>query len=281
MKRKHLIAIFAGLAAIAVFTTDASAYYSPSRGRFLSRDPGPGGIASTVRVGTDGGFLPRDPISTINQPKADFARFQQVASTRNTGPVRIGVGVASQPPGRAIARGPISNTAYADGMNLYQYCRSNPAVYVDPLGLYSSNSDSGSNSGSGSGSDSGSGSEYTGAPSGGSMEDILNGPRSCGLVPIRRWSKRILAWVGKDTDENNQFRHCLWQCLLTHHCGEKWARFAGWGHELGRPDNADQRADLANNIIGRGLGEKACKPIDCYSGCRNAVKTGKTQSRGN
>ena len=64
MRATHLIAVLVGLVAIAIAATDASAYYHPTVGRFLQRDPGPGGPA---RVGAGraapvgGRFIPRDP----------------------------------------------------------------------------------------------------------------------------------------------------------------------------------------------------------------------------
>ncbi len=41
MKTSHLVAIVVAVVAIAIFASEASAYYNPSTGRFLSRDPGP------------------------------------------------------------------------------------------------------------------------------------------------------------------------------------------------------------------------------------------------
>ncbi len=65
MRRTHLIAVLAGLAAIGLITADAAAVYHPTMGRFLQRDPGPGGV-SPARIGSAGpavgsGFIPRDP----------------------------------------------------------------------------------------------------------------------------------------------------------------------------------------------------------------------------
>ena len=93
-KRSLIIALLV-IATLSVFTADASAMYHPAMGRFLQRDPGPGG---PVRIGsagpaTVGGFVPRDP----------------------TG-----------------------RRQYADGMNLYQYVRSNPTNRRDWTGLESS-----------------------------------------------------------------------------------------------------------------------------------------------
>ena len=64
MRRTHLIALLAAVAAIGVLAADASAYYHPGLGRFLSRDPGPA-ESGPVRVGARGpavrsGFAPRD-----------------------------------------------------------------------------------------------------------------------------------------------------------------------------------------------------------------------------
>jgi len=63
MKGIKTLAVLVGLATIAIVASDASAYYHPRLGRFLSRDPGSGG---PMRVGAarpvvGGGFAPRDP----------------------------------------------------------------------------------------------------------------------------------------------------------------------------------------------------------------------------
>lgn len=81
MKHTHLIAVLIGFAAISVFTTNASAYYHPTMGRFISRDPGPGG-GSAAPV-TDSRFIPRDPTGT-NQYADGMNLYQYVRS----GPTR-------------------------------------------------------------------------------------------------------------------------------------------------------------------------------------------------
>jgi len=63
MKRTHLIPAFVGFVAVCILAADASAYYHPGMGRFMSRDPGAG---SAARIGAggpaaQGGFIPRDP----------------------------------------------------------------------------------------------------------------------------------------------------------------------------------------------------------------------------
>ena len=93
MRSNYLFAILVGFAAVAILAADASAMYHPTMGRFMQRDPGPGGMSAEPRVGTagpatGGGFLPRDP--------------------------------ARQ---------------YRDGMDLYEYVRSQPLYGIDPSGL--------------------------------------------------------------------------------------------------------------------------------------------------
>jgi hypothetical protein len=89
MKTTRLVAAFAGLLALTVFASGASAMYNPSLGTWLQRDPGPGGMMPAPRIGggpaMGSGFLPRDQ--------------------------------------------------YADGMNLFQYCRVSPLMLTDPEGL--------------------------------------------------------------------------------------------------------------------------------------------------
>ena len=85
---ERLIAVLISLTTIATLAADASAYYHPTVGRFISRDPGSGGNSSPPAAITH--FHPRDPTGT-NQ--------------------------------------------YADGMNLYEYVRSQPTSLVDPQGL--------------------------------------------------------------------------------------------------------------------------------------------------
>ena len=65
MRSRHVLAALAALTAIAIVSTDASAYYHPTVGRFLQRDPGPGGPIRTgaaAAPATGGDFAQRDPI---------------------------------------------------------------------------------------------------------------------------------------------------------------------------------------------------------------------------
>jgi hypothetical protein len=81
MRTTRLIAVLVGLAAIAMVAADAKAYYHPGMGRFMSRDPGPGGA---MRVGgggpaAAGGFIPRDPTGS-NQYADGMNLYQYVSS---------------------------------------------------------------------------------------------------------------------------------------------------------------------------------------------------------
>src|SRR5690606_30779465 len=70
----------------------------------------------------------------------------------------------------------------------------------------------------------------------------------------------------KEGDENGAFRHALWQSAITTEFGSKIAKEAGNAHEKNpfadlkvrsfqNLADADQTADLLNNIIGRNIGE--------------------------
>ena len=100
MKIRSLAIVAAALIVTAV-ATPALAMYHPGMGRFMQRDPhGTMNVAMAPRIAISGlpapgGFAPRDPMPAQSQP----------------------------------------GLQYADGMNLYQYVRSRPTVYLDPSGL--------------------------------------------------------------------------------------------------------------------------------------------------
>lgn len=99
MKIRSLTIVAAAFIITAV-SAPALAVYHPGMGRFLQRDPhGTMNAPTAPRIGmagsaAGGGFVARDPMPTRPQP----------------------------------------GLQYADGMNLYQYLRSNPLRYVDPSG---------------------------------------------------------------------------------------------------------------------------------------------------
>ncbi|MFA7237726.1 MAG: hypothetical protein WC058_12760 [Phycisphaeraceae bacterium] len=91
MKLRTLAIVIVALL-FAAIASPAQAMYHPGMGRFMQRDPGPGGIYGAVShhkrsagSGASSHFIPQDQ--------------------------------------------------YGDGMNLYQYVRSNPIALVDPMGL--------------------------------------------------------------------------------------------------------------------------------------------------
>lgn len=100
MRRRHLIAVLAVIVVSGFSVSKASAYCHPSLGRWLQRDPGPGGMMPTPRVGMAGpavgdGFVARDPMPMQAQPWLQ----------------------------------------YTDGMNLYQYAGSPPLPALTPQAL--------------------------------------------------------------------------------------------------------------------------------------------------
>lgn len=116
-----------------------------------------------------------------------------------------------------------------------------------------------------------------------SLQDITGGPCSCLPSDIKSWSEGILDWVDiwggifddpGSTDKSNAFRHCLWQCLLTQHCGKNIAALAGWWHENPNPKDPDYIADIINNQEGRRNGMEAPCPANCYQMCREDLDNG-------
>jgi hypothetical protein len=126
MKRTHLIAVLAGVLAAGIFTADASAYYHPTMGRFMQRDPG-AGAGGPMRVGdggpvVGGGFIPRDQYAD----GMSMASQEPTPVTANFGRPHVGVNVYPSLP---------TSMPEPDGANMYQYVRSNPVNAVDPEGL--------------------------------------------------------------------------------------------------------------------------------------------------
>ncbi len=92
--KTRVIAVLVALAAVAVFTTEASAMYHAGMGVFMQRDPGAGA----------------------------------------GGHARMGAGGTPAAAGHFIPRDPTGSNQYADGMNLYEYVQSRPTMGLDPEG---------------------------------------------------------------------------------------------------------------------------------------------------
>jgi len=103
MKHSRLLAGLAGLIVLGGITTSTSAMYHPTTGRFVQRDPGPGGA---LRIGV-GGSAVADRLAPRDRP------------------------TPTAPAPRLDAQQPSLEGQYADGMNLYQYVGGSPTGWVD------------------------------------------------------------------------------------------------------------------------------------------------------
>lgn len=100
MTRSRILTALFALFILAAFVQPAAAHYDPKLGRWLERDPlgtAPGSTLRTIRVGERPTTAPPTP--------------------------RYGTGTI------------YPSRQYSDGMNLYQYVRSQPIVGLDPDGL--------------------------------------------------------------------------------------------------------------------------------------------------
>jgi len=147
MKLSHLVAVLAGLVAVAVLAADASAFYHPGLGGWMSRDPGPES-GDAVRVGATGpaageGFLPRDAASgtggatviDATTPSLSIRFALPDRRPESAMPWRATQIVPEKQPDRHDTVSKNWTAQYSDGMNLYGYVRSSPLVYLDPTGL--------------------------------------------------------------------------------------------------------------------------------------------------
>ncbi len=137
MKKTHLIAALVGIIAMGIIAADASAYYHPTLGRFLTRDLGAG---SAKRVGAGGptvasGFIPMDQLGASRMPTPMTTGFSQPHVGVNVYPDAAAImpTVHRDPMDPPVLFDPTGQ--HPDGPNLYQYVRSNPLRFVDPQGL--------------------------------------------------------------------------------------------------------------------------------------------------
>jgi len=149
---------------------------------------------------------------------------------------------------------------YKDGMNLYQYPRSNPLNRVDPWGLYS----------------------Y-----GGKCPDCREKFAClwwCGIKPCQKGAslaKNALSEAQKrypgspHNGNGDAWRHCYWSCEMTRSIGRTCAKRIGDNHEdcgdrYGQPPS-ERSMDEHNNSVGQGL---ASKSGNCANLCEKALKDG-------
>ena len=131
--------------AVGMFATDASAYYHPGMGVFMSRDPG-AGAGGAMQVGAGGAalvgqFMPRDSVAMnpTNWPALDM----EPPFPPNAIQFIVYKGADSVPSRTkaqqeqvlyaSVQEGLLSQ--YADGINIYTYARLSPLMYVDREGL--------------------------------------------------------------------------------------------------------------------------------------------------
>jgi len=142
MSRHTSLTAAIGLLASLILVDTAAAYYSPSMGRFLSRDPiaEPGAVLVRQAARPAKSFIPRDPQSETAGP----VRIDVVNSTahkqltsRDDGPAAMTVIAASVAhlPEPSLGQESKTQEQEVDDLNLYNYARSSPTMYIDPLGL--------------------------------------------------------------------------------------------------------------------------------------------------
>jgi len=142
MKNRTITTMSVAAAALLALADAASAYYSPRLGRFLNRDPisEPGAVLVRQAARPATAFPPRDPqpevqgAVRIDAPKPRVLK-QFPSRTPSPEPVVVfGVTIARLPES-STARESNPGEQDVDELNLCNYARSSPTLYVDPLGL--------------------------------------------------------------------------------------------------------------------------------------------------
>ena len=126
----------------------AGGQYHPNMGRFLQRDPlgvrvgqavfvnGAPRIVGTSGPRAGGGVRPDVPEQV--RVMAEMARVNRVNAINRARAEGVGGSIPypADPAARITSKSGIDPVRqYGDGMNLYQYCLSNPVIGIDPLGL--------------------------------------------------------------------------------------------------------------------------------------------------
>jgi len=175
--------------------------------------------------------------------------------------------------GRFVQRDPAE---YRDGLNLYGYAISNPAGYLDSMGLcaqpsfrtlYEQN-----------------------CPNGNELDCLMN-TIGCstwdlfempGIRDEAFQAERDVCGGNFRNDACDAFRHCYWSCLMAVEVGRRCARNVGNCHESCSNGSAAEIAmDLFNNARGRHFGAICEKKVGnkterqcCMDKCRQAMNNG-------
>ena len=126
MKHMRLLAAGISFVALGVLTTASLGTHHPARGRFLQRDPGDKGTTSREAPS----FL------DLASPSADLGGADNPASVSrgNVGSATINSPMLSMATLPAIPIPFAPGGQYRDGLNLYEYVRSDPVHRQDPRG---------------------------------------------------------------------------------------------------------------------------------------------------
>jgi len=167
--------------------------------------------------------------------------------------------------GRFLQTDPIG---YADGMNLYKYCRNSPLTVTDASGLQGSPG----------------GHLYDpcdwndldwGDPHPCPLGEALTGIGAVGLIDAATAALLGLEAIERannafpnDPDKANAYQHCWWSCRMAQKMDPNTAREVGEIHEDCVPGN-DRDRDVKNNEWGIACGDR-----DCDTCCRDYMKKG-------
>lgn len=142
MKRMHLRTVLVAAFTFGIVVDAASAWYNPRTGRFLSRNPisEPGAMMIRQVSPPVSSFIARDSL----QQTVGLIRIGSPVSTSGqflTLSIEPADAMLSQNIISSVAREPNPSEdadveeAIIDEINLYNYARSSPLVYIDSLGL--------------------------------------------------------------------------------------------------------------------------------------------------
>ncbi len=152
------------------------------------------------------------------------------------------------------------NNQYDDGMNLYQYERSNPVNNVDPAGLYSGKCPDFKEK---------CGCALSSECSVGNCLQARKDSSKAASAAAARYPKSL------HNGKGDAWRHCYWNCLMTRSVGKPCAKRVADNHEdcgdrYGQPAT-ERLMDEHNNHKGRKL---ASKQGSCADLCKDALDNG-------